>query len=172
MLVYALVIGWESLCLIVYVSSGCVERYSICVCDASAWVRDYVCICVLTSIQKSGVYIFVYICVMGCRFCVWKCMGKGHIYVWVYGWLIFKNILFIYLLMRDTETERAAETQAEGEAGSIQGWATQASRKFTSSYEWNCPHSCELASKWGQFTLKAVKFSHSTSLLTHKQKQV
>ena len=32
---------------------------------------------------------------------------------------IFLKILFIYLLMRDTET--GAETQAEGEAGSMQG---------------------------------------------------
>ena len=28
---------------------------------------------------------------------------------------------FIYLLMRDTQGEREAETQAEGEAGSMQG---------------------------------------------------
>ena len=28
---------------------------------------------------------------------------------------------FIYLFMRDTESEREAETQAEGEAGSMQG---------------------------------------------------
>ena len=33
--------------------------------------------------------------------------------------LYFLKILFIYLLMRDTERE--AETQAEGEAGSLQG---------------------------------------------------
>ena len=33
----------------------------------------------------------------------------------------FLKILFIYLLfMRDTEREREAETQAEGEAGSMQ----------------------------------------------------
>ena len=32
----------------------------------------------------------------------------------------FLNILF-YLFMRDTEREREAETQAEGEAGSMQG---------------------------------------------------
>ena len=31
------------------------------------------------------------------------------------------KILFIYLLMRDTEREREAETQEEGEAGSMQG---------------------------------------------------
>ena len=33
--------------------------------------------------------------------------------------LFFKD--FIYLCMRDTEKEREAETQAEGEAGSMQG---------------------------------------------------
>ena len=33
--------------------------------------------------------------------------------------LFFKD--FIYLFMRDTDTERGAETQGEGEAGSMQG---------------------------------------------------
>ena len=33
--------------------------------------------------------------------------------------IFFKD--FIYLFMRDTEREKEAETQAEGEAGSIQG---------------------------------------------------
>ena len=33
--------------------------------------------------------------------------------------IFFKD--FIYLFMRDTEREREAETQAEGEAGSMQG---------------------------------------------------
>ena len=36
-------------------------------------------------------------------------------------WLLLKKKYFIYLFMRDTESEREAETQAEGEAGSIQG---------------------------------------------------
>ena len=35
--------------------------------------------------------------------------------------IFFKRFLKIYLFMRDTEKEREAETQAEGEAGSMQG---------------------------------------------------
>ena len=37
----------------------------------------------------------------------------------VFPFFFFKD--FIYLLMRDTEREREAETQAGGEAGSMQG---------------------------------------------------
>ena len=33
--------------------------------------------------------------------------------------IFFKD--FIYLFMRDTHTDKKAETQAEGEAGSMQG---------------------------------------------------
>ena len=35
--------------------------------------------------------------------------------------LFIKKKDFIYLFMRDRETEREAETQAEGKAGSMQG---------------------------------------------------
>ena len=38
-----------------------------------------------------------------------------------YPCFFFKKILFIYLFMRNTQREREAETQAEGEAGSMQG---------------------------------------------------
>ena len=34
---------------------------------------------------------------------------------------VFKKEDFIYLLMRETHTQREAETQAEGEAGSKEG---------------------------------------------------
>ena len=34
---------------------------------------------------------------------------------------VFSFLNFIYLFMRDTETQREAETQAAGEAGSMQG---------------------------------------------------
>ena len=66
-----------------------------------------------------------------CEICLLKYLlltfRETHRHYSMFGGQVILTVLFflkdfIYLFMRDTEKEREAETQAEGEAGSMQGF--------------------------------------------------
>ena len=90
--------------------SVCRQRWHVCLWVKVRW-RGWQ-ILVPTWI----LYLFIYLCIY-----VFICL---FIYLFIF---IFLD--FIYLFRRDTHTQREAETQAEGEAGSMQGaWCRTQSR--------------------------------------------